>query len=1133
MNAIKSKFGSTFRWLNVTQFLGALNDNVFKLLIVLFLIALQGTDVASNVTALAGAVFVVPFLLFSAFAGKLADRFSKRNIVVLAKVAEVVVMAAGCAAFLSKSVFGLYCVLFLMATQSAFFAPAKYGIIPELVKSDQLSRANGLLEGLTYLAIVIGMALGPVLVQVTAGRYGLMALICIGIAVAGLTTSLGICPTPAAGGGKRASLFFVRDIWQTIWSIRRQGGLLLAVIGSAYFLLIGGFIYCNLIPYGITHLGFNEVQSGYLWVMGAVGIAAGAFWAGRLSGRNVEFGVIPLGALGLTLSSVGLGFARGGLYLTFALVLLMGASAGLFIVPIHACIQLRSPSEQRGEILAASGFLGWVGVLLASVLIYVLSGLWGMSAAGVFTVLGVMTVAPTLLTIILLPDFLFRFICVMLTRFCYRIKVVGAQNVPSDGGVLLVCNHTSWVDSLLLASTQQRRIRFVIERQFYNIWWVKPICKLMRAIPISADEPPKKIIAALKEARSAMDEGFIVCIFAEGAITRTGMLRRFKGGFERIMRGTDYAIIPAYIGGAWGSIFSYCYGKPLSTLPKKFPYPISIHFGSPMPAGSSASQIRQKVTELSCDYFNNLKSPDRSLPRHFVRTARKNWCKRCISDSTGKNLNYGQTLAGTIAVAHEINKLTSSQDKIGILLPPSVGGALANLAVTMLGKVAVNLNYTMSEEVRSLAVNQCGIEYIISSRSFMEKTGISETLPGLVFFEDIVTRIKWPARVSGYLKAWLMPFCLLTKGRHRCSDDVATVIFSSGSSGRPKGIMLSHHNILSNVEALRMVIRLNPDDNFCGVLPFFHSFGFNCALWCPLVSGVSVSYIANPLDGALAGKSVRENRSTILFAPPTFLLNYIRRTQPGDFAGLRLVAAGAEKLRKRLADSFEARFGIRPLEGYGATELSPVVSLNIPSVETGEVYQIGNKPDSVGHPVPGVAVKIADVETKQSLEIGREGLLMVKGPNVMLGYLGMEEESAEVLKNGWYNTGDIAKIDEDGFLTITDRLSRFSKIGGEMVPHVGVEEVYMQGLNTNERVVAVTSVPHPKKGEELVVLYLAKAGGVDKLHEIIAGSKLPNMWKPRRDNYIKVESIPLLGSGKLDIMKLRKIASAAKKASDD
>jgi acyl-[acyl-carrier-protein]-phospholipid O-acyltransferase/long-chain-fatty-acid--[acyl-carrier-protein] ligase len=246
-----------------------------------------------------------------------------------------------------------------------------------------------------------------------------------------------------------------------------------------------------------------------------------------------------------------------------------------------------------------------------------------------------------------------------------------------------------------------------------------------------------------------------------------------------------------------------------------------------------------------------------------------------------------------------------------------------------------------------------------------------------------------------------------------------------------------------------------------------------------------------------------------------------------------MVAAGAEKLRKRLADSFENRFGIRPLEGYGATELSPVVSLNIPNEEIGGVSQVGNKPDSVGHPLPGVAVKIVDTQSREPLEIGAEGLLMAKGPNVMLGYLNMEKESAEVLEGPWYNTGDIVRVDEDGFLTITDRLSRFSKIGGEMVPHVRVEEVYLQGLDTTERVVAVTGVPHPKKGEELVVLYLDKAGDARKLHEIIANSDLPNMWKPRPDNYIKVESMPVLGSGKLDIMKLRKIAAVAKKASED
>jgi len=1130
-SAAKIKLGASFGWLNVTQFLGALNDNIFKLLTVLFLIRLQGKEAASNITAIAGAVFVLPFLFFMATAGKLADRFSKRNIAVWAKVAEVAIMTAGCAAFLLKSVFGLYFVLFLMAAQSTFFSPAKYGIIPELVKSEQLSRANGLLEAMTYLAIVIGTALGPLLSQMTGGRFALMGTVCVLIAVLGLAASLLISPTAAVGTGaaRPASLFFLQDIWRTIRDIRHNRDLLLAVIASAYFLLIGGFIYSNILPYGIKHLGLSETQSGYLFVVGAAGIGIGSFWAGRLSGRNVEFGVVPLGAIGMTFASVGLGFMPA-LYLTIVLAFVIGVSAGLFIVPINTFIQLCSEPSQRGQILAASGFLGWVGVLLASGLIYLLAGIWGLSAGQMFMVLGIITLVPTVVTIILLPDFLVRFLCILLTRLCYRIKVVGIENLPTDKSALLVCNHVSWVDALLVAATQQRRIRFIMEKRFYNKWWLRPICKLMKVIPISASDPPKKIVASLKEARQAMDDGFMVCIFAEGTMTRSGMMTGFKNGIEWIVKGTSYEIIPIYLGGLWGSIFSYYSGKVLSMLPKKFPYPVSIHFGAPLPASSSVHQIRQKVTELSCDYFDSLKSSKRSLAYQFVKTARKNWRRRCIADSTGRHLNYGQTLINAVAVAGTIDKIAGRDSRIGILLPPSAGGAIVNLAVTISGRVAVNLNYTTGSDARNFTVEQCGIKCIISSRKFLEKAGISDALAGVVFLEDIIAKISLRAKINAYLKARFLPIKLVAQRLQFCGDDPVVVIFSSGSGGRPKGIMLSHHNIISNIEALRMVIRIRSDDDLCGVLPFFHSFGFNCGLWLPLVSGVSVSFVANPLDAPAVGQSTRENRSTVLFAPPTFLLNYVRRVNRDDFSSLRLVASGAEKLKKQLADMFEDKFGIRPLEGYGATELSPVVALNIPDVQADGVYQVGNKEGSVGRPIPGVAAKIASIETKESLSIGAEGLLLVKGPNVMLGYLHLKDKTDEVLKDGWYDTGDIAKIDADGFITITDRLARFSKIAGEMVSHISVEEVFLNTLGTSEQLIAVTAVPNDKKGEELVVLYLPQAGTAEQLHEIITKSSLPNISKPRRDNYIKVESMPTLGSGKLDVAKLKEIALSVKKA---
>jgi acyl-[acyl-carrier-protein]-phospholipid O-acyltransferase/long-chain-fatty-acid--[acyl-carrier-protein] ligase len=630
-----------------------------------------------------------------------------------------------------------------------------------------------------------------------------------------------------------------------------------------------------------------------------------------------------------------------------------------------------------------------------------------------------------------------------------------------------------------------------------------------------------------------MDEGFIVCIFAEGAMTRTGMLYSFKSGFEKIMKGTSYSIVPTYIGGSWGSIFSYFYGKPVSTLPKKIRLPIGIHFGKAMPANSNAFQIRQRVMELSCDYFNSLKSTGRSLADHFVQIARKNWSRKCISDATSKKLSYGQTLISSIALSKHIAELTKQQKNVGILLPPSVGAALVNIAASIARKTTVNLNYTIAPEAIKLATYECDLKCIISSKAFLERFPQLKQLENLVYLEDLASKITSGEKLKAYLKARFVPRFLLTRSRKFSADDLATIIFSSGSSGRPKGVMLSHHNIFSNIEAVRTVFHFTPDDNLCGILPFFHSFGFTCALWLPIVTGVSAGYIPNPLDPVSVAKVTRENRSTIMFTVPSFLLQYTRRVSAEDFANLRIVVAGAEKLKARIADLFEKKFTIKPLEGYGATELSPVVSLNIPDREVGGVSQVGNKPGTIGHPIPGVAAKIVDIETSEPLPFDNEGLLFIKGPNVMRGYLNKPELTSEAIKDGWYNTGDIAKMDEDGFIAITDRLSRFSKIGGEMVPHLAIEELLHDKLDAHDQLVAVTSVPDPKKGEELVVLYLSEAGKPDKLQKIIADSDLPNIWKPKRKNYIEVSEIPRLGSGKVNISKLKQIALEAKSISID
>jgi acyl-[acyl-carrier-protein]-phospholipid O-acyltransferase / long-chain-fatty-acid--[acyl-carrier-protein] ligase len=1150
-----SKLPRSFSRLNATQFLGAMNDNILKLLIIFCLIGAQGADQAGVITASVGAAFVLPFLLFSAPAGCLADRLRKSRIIVAVKAVEVVVTALALAAFAMGWHNGLYIVIFLMATHSAFFAPAKYGVIPELADREQLSRANGLIESFTYLAIILGTVLASALTQFAGGRYWLAALFCLGVALAGLWSASGMDSTPRADSTRRIA-FFPSEILHTIMAIRHDRQLMLAIIGQAYFMFVGAYAQLNLIAYGMQAMRLSEAHSGYLFLAAALGIGGGSLLAAKLSGRDVEFGIVPIGAAGLTIAPILLHAVPPTLVSCLLILVLFGVSAGLFSLPLQTFIQFRADPAKRGEVLAASSFINWVAILIASGLTWLLSGPLGFSAAQGFSIVGVITLLFTLVSFWVLPDFLLRFIALVAMRVCYRLRVIGAEHLPVEGAALLIPNHVTWLDALLLTATNQRRIRFVMERRIYNTPLLSGLFRLMGVIPVSSEDGKKGLLEFMKQARTALDEGYLVCIFAEGQLTRNGMLREFRGGFERIVKGTNYPIIPVYIGGAWGSILSYAHGRLLSTLPAISPYPMTILFGEPMPSTSTAMEVRQRVSELSCDYFDSRKTLRRPLEQYFIQSARQNWRRKALADSSGKALTYGRTLAGALALTGKLEQLlvkspfgkggcrgisavdpqkqippgpplqSGEQSHVGVLLPPSAGGVLANLALMLMGRIPVNLNYTAAEGSLRSAVQQCGITTIITSRAFLEKVPALPRLEGMVLLEDILPTISGTDRLLALLRARLWPSRLLCGREGFTADSVATVIFSSGSTGEPKGVMLSHHNIMSNIEALRMVFRVSAADNVCSALPFFHSLGFTGTLWFPLTSGFSAAYHPNPMDGERIAQMVREHGSTLLLATPTFLLAYLRRAKREDFASLRLVITGAEKLKGKVADSFEERFGVRPMEGYGATELAPVITLSLPDVEVGGVRQYGAKEGSVGHPIPGVVIRVVDPESGAELKPGEAGLMLVRGPNVMLGYLGRPDKTAEAIRDGWYVTGDIGVLDDDGFIRITDRLSRFSKIGGEMVPH-GVVEDELHNRLGQTGVVAVTAVPDEKKGEKLVVLYAREAADPETLQRHMAESSLPNLWKPGRDCYVEVENLPILGTGKLDLKGIKEIALAA------
>jgi acyl-[acyl-carrier-protein]-phospholipid O-acyltransferase/long-chain-fatty-acid--[acyl-carrier-protein] ligase len=493
-----------------------------------------------------------------------------------------------------------------------------------------------------------------------------------------------------------------------------------------------------------------------------------------------------------------------------------------------------------------------------------------------------------------------------------------------------------------------------------------------------------------------------------------------------------------------------------------------------------------------------------------------------MADSSGTELSYGKALAGSLALGRRIRARCSGERMIGIMLPASVGGALANIATVLAGKIPVNLNFTSGSESIASAVDQCQIRTVLTSRMFLAKAKVEQP-ENAWFLEDVMKDITPVERLGPLVAGLLLPARViewLFVGGDRDPDAMATVIFSSGSTGAPKGVMLSHRNVLANVDGLAQVYRVTDDDRLMGILPLFHSFGFTGTIWLPLVTGFGVVYHPNPLDAATIGEMVQKYRATMLISTPSFCLGYARKCSAEQFVTLRYAVVGAEKLREPIARLFREKYGLNLLEAYGCTEMSPGVSVNVPDDPvTGEK---GWKPGTVGRPLPGVAAKIVDLDTGQPVPSGTAGMLLLKGANLMLGYLNAPEKTREVLRDGWYVTGDIATIDEDGFIRLTDRLSRFSKIAGEMVPHVKIEEVMTQMLGDSPCV--VTAIPDESRGERLVAFYTNRDVSPETLWAQLGESNLPRLWIPKRENLYYLDVLPLLGSGKVDLKKVRERA---------
>ena len=465
-----------------------------------------------------------------------------------------------------------------------------------------------------------------------------------------------------------------------------------------------------------------------------------------------------------------------------------------------------------------------------------------------------------------------------------------------------------------------------------------------------------------------------------------------------------------------------------------------------------------------------------------------------IADSSGCTLTYRQVLQQAARIAVWLLQHRSGQSNIGVYLASSVAAAVANYGITLSGKIAVNLNFTAGEQHLRAAIELCGLETILTSRAFLTKLGLP-VLAEMIFLEDL------PSNESAAAPA-----------AHASPDSIACVLFSSGTTGVPKGIPLTHWNILANAEGLAR--RIPPSDSDCmlGVLPFFHSFGFTFALWFPVLYGLRVAYHGNPTDARIIGDLAEKHKTTYLLSTPTFCQQYARKIEPHQFSSLRYILVGAEKLRDSVAREFKDHFGIDLLAGYGCTELGPGVAVNTPA-ET--------RAGSVGRPLEGIEVRIADPDTLEPLPAGQPGMILVNGPSRMPGYYQAPELTRQAIRDGFYVTGDLGYLDQDGFLYVTDRVTRFSKLGGEMVPHLPIEEA-ISDLTPS----FVAGVPDERRGERLLLLYTNPEITPATIHERLSQAGLPALWIPKREDIYKVPAIPVLPSGKVDLRRARELAES-------
>lgn len=1117
----------------VTQFLGSLNDNLFRhfLAILITFELAQSLELDGQIlVTLAMGVFVLPFFLFSAMAGQLADKFEKSASIRLIKLAEVAIMVCAAAGFLLEQPYFLLAVLFFMGTQSAFFGPLKYSILPDHLKDDELVGGNALVETATFVAILLGTILGGV-VSVDGTGVKIVAACLVLFAVLGWGASFRIPRAEPPAPNLKISLNVIRETLGILRFAADNRKIWLTILGISWFWLVGATFLSQFPAFTKDVLGADQSVGTLFMVVFSLGIAAGSLLCNKILKGEISPKYVPFAALGMTVfladfylatrgaAPVGTGLAAikdfaavGGNWRILVDLFAIAACGGMFTVPLYAILQHDSDPEHRSRTIAANNIANSAFVVAGAV------GAAGLLASGVsiqsiFILLAALNAVAAIYICGILPDALIKAFLKAALKFFYRVDVRGLENYEKAGKrAVVVVNHVSFLDAVLLATYLPVKPMFAINKDVAKAWWVKPFLGLVDAFPIDPTNP----MATKSMIREVQKDKHCV-IFPEGRITVTGALMKIYEGPGMVADKADAELIPIRIDGAQFTPFSRLRGKlrlrwfPKITMtilpPQKFEIPAdAVGRARRQIASVKLYDVMSKMMFETCD-------TDQTLYDALLDAKAAHGGSAVVAEDIERQpITYSKMVLGTIVLGRKLAALTSAGEYVGVMLPNSVGAVVTFFGLQAYGRVPAMLNFSTGSANMISAVTTAQVKTVFTSRRFIEMGKLDDVAAALaehvkiVYLEDIRETISAFDKISGLLSS------LFARKIHerieRKADDPAVVLFTSGSEGTPKGVVLSHRNLLSNRHQLAACVDFNPTDIVFNALPIFHSFGMTGGMLLPVLSGIKTFFYPSPLHYRIVPALVYDTNATIMFGTDTFLTGYARVAHPYDFYSLRYVFAGAEKVKDETRRTWADKFGLRILEGYGATETSPVLAANTP---------MHFKPGTVGRLMPGIEY---DLEPVPGIDAG--GKLVVSGPNIMKGYLRAEKPGVlEPPADGKYDTGDIVSVDADGFVTIQGRAKRFAKIAGEMVSLTAVEG--LAAAVWPDSMSAAVNIPDERKGEQVILFTDNADADRAALVSHAQANGMPELFVPKGIKVI--DAVPVLGTGKIDYVTVGKMAA--------